>query len=189
MYEPKGKIIESTSIGSLVPAESLFEFGGEDLTYVAHGPDDDLLLVHNLCAAAGVSCYLVSAIDAGILRDLKTGRLDIYSALRRPRCWNADLEVDGSSQLGWRIRALYRIDFDSVPGHQLLLRGAMITPELDAQFGGSQTWVSDRELTPRRRKWWIWTTSRSVLSGLQPFAGIGYNPETGQMPNSARRML
>ena len=134
MWEPKGKIIESTSIGSLKPIEPLFEFEGEFLTYVAHDSNDELLLVHNLCVSDGTSRYLVSPIDARILKDLKAGRLDIYSALRQPRCWIADLVADDSSKHPWRVHALYRIDFDSVPKDHLPRPGAMITPDLDPIF-------------------------------------------------------
>jgi hypothetical protein len=55
MWEPRGKIIESTSIGTLNPVEVLFEFACEYLTFVAHEPNDDLLLVHNLSASKGIS--------------------------------------------------------------------------------------------------------------------------------------
>ena len=96
MWEPDGKIIDSNAIGSLEPKEPLFEFEGEYLTFVAHDLNGDLLLVHNLCVSDGISRYLVSPIDARILSDLKAGRLDIYSALRQPRCWIADLVADDS---------------------------------------------------------------------------------------------
>jgi hypothetical protein len=134
MWEPKGKIIESSLIGSLEPVEPLFEFEGEYLTFVAHDPNDDLLLVHNLCVSDGVSRYLVSPIDLRILGDLKAGRLDIYSALRQPRCWIADLVPADAAQPPWRFHALYRIDFDSVPKDHLPRPGTMITPDLDPIF-------------------------------------------------------
>ena len=89
---------------------------------------------HNLCVSEGISRYLVSPIDARILGDLKAGRLDIYSALRQPRCWIADLVAADSFEHPWRIHALYRIDFDSVPKDHLPRPGAMITPDLDPIF-------------------------------------------------------
>jgi hypothetical protein len=41
MREPKGEIVESTSIGSLNPVEVLFEFDCEYLTFLAHEPPAD----------------------------------------------------------------------------------------------------------------------------------------------------
>ncbi len=134
MREPNGKVIAPDSIGPLRPEEPLFEFEGEYLTFVAQDPNGDLLLVHNLCVSDGASRYLVSPIDARILSDLKAGRLDIYSALRQPRCWIADLVADDSSEQPWRIHSLYRIDFDSVPKDQVARPGTMITPDLDPLF-------------------------------------------------------
>jgi hypothetical protein len=134
MWEPKGKIIDSNVIGSLEPRDLLFEFEGEYLTFVADDPNDELLLVHNLCVSEGISRYLVAPIDARILGDLKAGRLDTYSALRQPRCWIADLVAADSSEHPWRIHALYHIEFDSVPKDHLPRPGAMITPDLDPIF-------------------------------------------------------
>ena len=134
MWEPNGRVIDSEAIGSLELQESLFEFEGEALTFVAHDLDGDLLLVHNLCVADRVSRYLVSPIDSRILSDLKAGRLDVHSALRQPRSWIADVEVDDTPESSWRIRTLYRIDFDSVPKDHLPRPGVMITPDLDPLF-------------------------------------------------------
>jgi len=131
MWKPNAKGIDPSSIGSLDPIEPLFEFEGEYLTFVAHDPDGNLLLVHNLCVCDGTSRYLVSLIDARILGDLKAGRLDIYSALQQPRCWVADLVADDAPNQPWRIHALWRIEFDSVPKDHLPRPGAMITPDLD----------------------------------------------------------
>jgi hypothetical protein len=43
MWEPKGKVIESSSIGLLIPVEVLFKFAGENLTYVARDPNDEII--------------------------------------------------------------------------------------------------------------------------------------------------
>ena len=186
MWEPKGKIIESTSIGSLKPIEPLFEFEGEFLTYVAHDSNDELLLVHNLCVSDGTSRYLVSPIDARILKDLKAGRLDIYSALRQPRCWIADLVADDSSKHPWRVHALYRIDFDSVPKDHLPRPGAMITPDLDPIFrlrligpgvGPGNTTAAD-----------IRMAANAAETGLRGLAQIAFDEkkQVGQVPRNIR---
>ena len=109
---------------------SPLRLAGEDLTYVAHDPNGELLLAHSLSDAEGISRYLVSSIDAQILSDLKAGRIDVYSALRQPRCWIADLKADVAKRC-WHIQTLYRVDFDSIPKGCLPQQGAMLTPELD----------------------------------------------------------
>ena len=186
MWELKAKIIESTSIGSLKPVEPLFEFEGEYLTFVAHDPNDDLLLVHNLCESDGISRYLVSPIDARILGDLKAGRLDIYLALRQPRCWIADLVAADSSEQPWRIQALYRVEFDSVPKDYLPRPGAMITPDLDPIFrlrligpgvGPGNTTAAD-----------IRMAAQAAESGLRGLARIALDEkkQVGQVRRSIR---
>src|SRR5437660_483211 len=109
MWQPIGKAVDRDRLGSLEPTEVLYEFSGEPLTFVAHDPDAELLLVHSLCASERTSRYIVSALDARILRELKGGRIDLVTALRQPRCWLADLADDAT------IQSLWRIEFGSIP--------------------------------------------------------------------------
>ena len=186
MWEPKGKIIDSNALGSLTPREPLFEFEGEYLTFVAGDPNDDLLLVHNLCVSEGVSRYLVSPVDARILGELKAGRLDIYSALRQPRCWITDLVADDSSEHPWRIEALYLVDFDSIPKDYLPRPGAMITPDLDPLFrlrligsgvGPGKTSAADVRMA-----------AQAAESGLRGLARVALDEKkkAGQVPRDIR---
>lgn len=128
MWIPDGKVIDSGRIGSLEPMEVLYEFSGEPLTFVAHDLEDGRLLVHSLCVFDRTSRYLVSAIDERVLKDLKAGRLDIFTALKQPRCWIADISEDAS------VKSLWRIDFVSIPEEVLPSPGAMLNPELDPFF-------------------------------------------------------
>jgi hypothetical protein len=124
MWKPEGELINREALGRMEPAEVLYEFDCVFLTYVALDHDDNPLLVHNLCVFERTSRYLVSAVDSRILHDLKTGRIDIVTALRQPRCWIADLAGDA------KVQSLWRIDFDTVPADHLPRPGAMLTPEL-----------------------------------------------------------
>jgi hypothetical protein len=92
------------------------------------------LLVHNLCVLGRTSRYIVSAVDARILADLKAGRIDVHSALQQPRCWIADLIASETADLPWRIESLYRVDFQNIPGDHLPVPGTMLTPDLDPLF-------------------------------------------------------
>ena len=123
MWKPEGDLINQEALGLLKPVEVLYEFECEFLTFVALDPNDEPLLVHNLCVFERTSRYLVSAIDPRILHDLKTGRIDILTALRQPRCWIADVAEDAE------VKSLWRIDFDAVPADHLPSPGAMLTPE------------------------------------------------------------
>jgi hypothetical protein len=96
MWEPEGTTIDADSLVSLEPAEILYEYAGEPLTFIARGPSDQLLLVHSLLVFDRKSRYLVSAVDTVILNQLKSGQLDLRGGLRRPRCWIADVSADGT---------------------------------------------------------------------------------------------
>jgi hypothetical protein len=126
MWAPVGRKIQSSELGLIEPEEILFEFGGEPLTFVARDPSGDLLLAHSLCVFDRTSRYLVSAVDERILGDLKSGRLELRSALRQPRCWVVDVQEDAA------VRALWQVDFDSVPQDVLPRPGTMLTPELES---------------------------------------------------------
>lgn len=128
MWEPIGKILDQGTLGSLEPTEVLYEFGGEPLTFKALDPDSEPLLVHNLSVFDRTSRYLVSAVNARILLELKTGQIDILTALRQPRCWIADIAEDAS------IKSLWRIEFETIPERILPRPGAMLSPELDPLF-------------------------------------------------------
>ncbi|MBX6315083.1 MAG: hypothetical protein IRY99_19535 [Isosphaeraceae bacterium] len=124
-WEPEGNKIADGRLGSLEPVEVLFEFEGEPLTFVARDPDGGLLLLHDtilhdVMAFHRTTRYVVSAIDSRILGDLKAGRIDILTALRQPRCWVADVVGDGS------VKALWRVEFSSIPEKVLPRPGAMI---------------------------------------------------------------
>ncbi|MFI5457265.1 MAG: hypothetical protein ACHRXM_17605 [Isosphaerales bacterium] len=125
MWEPEGKLINAHTLGSLEPAEVLFEYEGEPLTFVARDLCDELLLVHSLLVFDRMSRYLVSAVDQRILDHLKSGQLDVRGALRQPRCWVADMAVDGAAAKLWRV------EFDSVPESVLPRAGTMLTPQLE----------------------------------------------------------
>lgn len=128
MWEPIGKALDHDQLGSLEPSEVLYEFAAEPLTFVAHDPEGEPLLVHNLSAWDRVSRYVVSAVDERILGDLKAGRIDIVTALDQPRCWVADVAEDAS------VKSVRRVDFVSIPSDLLPDPGAMLTPDLEPLF-------------------------------------------------------
>ena len=179
--------MDSHSLGALKPVEVLYEFESEFLTFVAHDPNDDMLMVHNLCVADRVSRYLVSPLDARILGELKAGRLDVYSALRQPRCWIADLVADDdSSEPPWKVQSLYRIDFEKIPKDHLPRPGAMVTPDLDPLFrlrligsgvGPGKTKAAD-----------IRMAAQAAESGLRGLARIALDVKTqaGRLPRDIR---
>lgn len=128
MWEPKGNKIAEENLGSLEPAEVLYEFEGEPLTFVARDPDGAPLLLHDAMAFDRVTRYLVAAVDERILGDLKAGRIDILTALRQPRCWVADVAEDAS------VKALWRVEFSAIPENVLPRPGAMVNPGHDPLF-------------------------------------------------------
>jgi hypothetical protein len=108
MWEPNGEGIDTATLGELRPEEVLFEFE-EPLTFICRGGDGQMLLAHNLCAEGSLSRYLVVVTDQESINRLKDGRLDMLAALRRSRCWIADVGP------GWEIKGLWLIAFDKVP--------------------------------------------------------------------------
>jgi hypothetical protein len=126
MWEPNGKSIDVGALGTLEPTEVLHEYAGEPLIFVARDLDGEPLLVHSLCLFDRTSRYLVSAVDARIVRELKAGSIDLLTALRQPRCWVTDVGEDAS------IKSLWRVEFGSVPGRALPKPGVTLSPELDA---------------------------------------------------------
>ncbi len=123
MWQPAGKALDRNDLGSLEPAEVLFEYDGEPLTFVANGPE--LLLVHSLCVFDRTSRYLVAGVDASILQNLKEGRIDILGALKQPRCWVADVAEDAA------VRSIWQVDFSTVPEWVLPQPDVLLRPELD----------------------------------------------------------
>ncbi len=134
MWEPDGIPLPKLTLGNLAVAEVLFEFDGEFLTFVAADSNNEPLLVHNLCVENQISRYVVSPVDNRILRDLKTGRVDIYTALRQPRCWIADIKFNEDLDPTWEITGLVQVRFESIPSGFLPQPGAMIRPDLDPVF-------------------------------------------------------
>lgn len=128
MWEPEGNRIAQDKLGSLESWEVLYEFEGEPLTFVARDPDGEPLLLHSVMVFDRTTRYVVSAIDSRILADLKAGRIDILTALREPRCWVADVAEDAS------VKALWRIEFSSIPERVLPRPGAMVNPDHDPLF-------------------------------------------------------
>src|SRR5947208_3450644 len=128
MWAPVGKPVEPSLLGSIEPSETLYEFDGESLTFVAHDPTGDLLLVHSLCVFERKSRYLVSAVDEKILGDLRAGRLDLSSALSQPRSWIADIDEDGA------VISLWRAASAVAPASVLPRPGVMLTPDLEPLF-------------------------------------------------------
>jgi hypothetical protein len=128
MWEPEAIRIGNEKLGPLEPRETLYEYDGEPLTFVADDPDGEPLLLHHLSVSDQTSRYAVSAVDSRILKDLKAGRIDILTALRQPRCWIADLAGDAT------VKALWRIEFSSIPEKILPRPGAMVNPDLDPLF-------------------------------------------------------
>lgn len=127
MWDPEGKRVEPSALGTLTPTEVLFEFE-EPLTFACEDPDGQLLLAHHLFAEGAISRYLVAVTDLRILQELKAGRLDILSGLRQPRCWIADVAGDG------KVASLWLIPFGRIPGDHLPAPGVMISPELEPAF-------------------------------------------------------
>ena len=180
MWTPGGKTIEPTRLGTLEPSEVLYEFDGEPLTFVAQDPDDEPLLVHSLSVFERTSRYLASAIDSRILQDLKTGRIDLLTALRQPRCWIVDLADDAS------INALWRIDFGAIPERFLPRPGAMLYPALDPLFrvrligsgvGPGKTSAADVRMAAQ--------AAESGLRGLARIA-LDQKKKSGQVPKDIR---
>ena len=180
MWEPVGKTLGQDVLGSLEPTEILYEFSGEPLTFVALDPDAELLLVHSLCVFDRTSRYLVSAVDARILREVKAGRSDILTALRQPRCWIADIAEDAS------VKSLWRIDFGSIPERILPKPGAMVSPELDpllrlrligSGVGPGKTSAAD-----------IRMVAQAAESGLRGLARIALDEkkQAGRVPRDIR---
>jgi hypothetical protein len=128
MWAPVGSPIGTDRLGSLEPTEILYEFDGEPLTFIALDTEGEPLLVHSVSASDRTTRYLVSAVDSGILRDLKHGSVDLLTALRQPRCWIADFAEDAT------VKGLWRVEFASIPGSVLPRRGAMINPDFDPLF-------------------------------------------------------
>ena len=180
MWTPGGKSIEPTRLGTLEPSEVLYEFDGEPLTFVAQDPDAEPLLVHSLSVFERTSRYLASAIDSCILQDLKAGRIDLLTALRQPRCWIVDLAEDAS------VKALWRIDFGSIPEQILPRPGAMLNPDLDPLFrvrligsgvGPGKTSAADVRMAAQ--------AAESGLRGLARVA-LDQKKKSGQVPKDIR---
>lgn len=180
MWDPQGTSLESGKLGSLEPVEILYEFSGEPLTFVALDPESAPLLVHSLSVFNRTSRYLVSAVDTRILGDLKEGRTDILTAVRQPRCWIADVADDAS------VRALWRIEFASIPEHVLPRPGAMLDPGLDPLFrirligsgvGPGETSAAD-----------IRMAAQAAESGLRGLARVALDEErrAGRVPRDIR---
>ena len=185
MWDISGKSVDQDRLGALAPREILHEFGGEPLTFTADDPDGGLLLVHSLCVFDATSRYLVSPIDARLLKEMKAGRLDIHSALRQPRCWIVDL-VAADAEPTWRVQSIHLIDFDAVPKDHLPRPGTMISPDLDPLFrirlvgpgvGPGKTKASD-----------IRMAAQSAESGLRGLARIAFDEKTqvGQVRRDIR---
>lgn len=179
-WEPEGNKIAEERLGSLEPAEVLFEFEGEPLTFVARDPDGDLLLLHSVMAFDRTTRYVASAIDSRILGDLKAGRIDILTALRQPRCWVADVAEDGS------VKALRRVEFSSIPDKVLPRPGAMINPDHDPVFrlrligsgvGPGKTSAADVRMA-----------AQAAESGLRGLARIALDQQkrVGTVPGNVR---
>lgn len=127
MWELHGKQLDPSAIGDLKPVEILFEFE-EPLTFVCLDKDDQKLLAHCLCDGPGINRYLVVPTDDRILKELKTGRIDILSAIQQPRCWIVDFEA------GWKIKQIHLISFDKIPGEVLPKPGAMLSPDFEPLY-------------------------------------------------------
>jgi hypothetical protein len=180
MWEPVGKALDPGRLGSLEPTEILYEFSGEPLTFVVRDPDAEPLLVHSLSVFDRTSRYLVSAVDARILRELKVGRIDLLIALRQPRCWIADVAEDAS------VKSLWRIEFGSIPERVLPRPGAMLNPGLDPLFrirligagvGPGNTSAADIKMA-----------AQAAESGLRGLARIALDEKkrVGQVPRDIR---
>jgi hypothetical protein len=132
MWDPEAREIAVKTLPSFAPAEVLFEFE-EPLTFVCPDRDGQLLLAHSLSAEDGISRYLVVATDEQILGELKAGRIDLRGALRKPRCWIADVGP------AWAVKRLWIIPFTKVPPDLLPRPGALLTPELEHAIAPSGT--------------------------------------------------
>lgn len=120
MWTPSGERIGNYTLGFLAPLEILFEYEDEPLTFTCYDIDGSLILAHVLCTEGKNSRYLLSATDERIIGELKEGRLDIFSALRQPRCWIVDFDPHMD------ILALWRISFEKVPKDHLPKPGVML---------------------------------------------------------------
>lgn len=128
MWKPMGNKIVAERLGLLEPEEVLYEFDEEPLTFIARDPEGGLLLLHNVMVLDRVARYLISAVDARILNDLKLGWIDTLTALRQPRCWVADVVEEGS------VKTLWRVEFSTIPENILPRPGAMVNPDHDPLF-------------------------------------------------------
>lgn len=180
MWEPEGNKIAEAELGSLEPGEVLFEYEGELLTFVARDMDGEALLLHNVMAFDRATRYVVAAIDARILGDLKAGRIDILTALRQPRCWVADVAEDAC------VKALWRVEFASIPEEVLPRPGAMVNPDLDPVFrlrligsgvGPGKTSAADVRMAAQ--------AAESGLRGLARIA-LDQKKKVGTVPGNVR---
>jgi hypothetical protein len=179
MWEPKGKAIDSATLGELRPEEVLFEFE-EPLTFTCRDRDGQMLLAHSLCAEGSMSRYLLVATDQEFIDGLRAGRLDMLAALRQPRCWIVDFGP------GWEIKRLWLIAFEKVPKDHLPNPGAMLTPQLDPLFrlrlvgpgvGPGRTSAADVRMA-----------AQAAESGLRGLARIALDQKkrSGQVPRDIR---
>lgn len=123
MWEPDGERIPADSWGKLTPDEILFEFE-EPLTFICRDPYGLPLLAHNLSAEDGLSRYLIVVSDSPLIEDLKSGHIDLLSALNQPRCLIADFGRE------WKIHDLWMIPFEKIPKRVLPKAGAMLSPDI-----------------------------------------------------------
>jgi hypothetical protein len=179
MWEPKGKAIDTATLGELRPEQVLFEFE-EPLTFICRDRDGQMLLAHNLCAEGSLSRYLLVVTDQEFIDGLKAGRLDMLAALRQPRCWIVDFGPE------WQIKGLWLIAFDKVPKDYLPKPGAMLTPDLDPLFrlrlvgpgvGPGKTSAADVRMA-----------AQATESGLRGLARIALDQKkrSGQVPRDIR---
>lgn len=179
-WEPSGNKIAEDKLGPLVPVDVLFEFEGEPLVFVARDPDGDSLLLHNVTVFDRTTRYVISTIDSRILGDLKAGRIDILTALHQPRCWIADVADDA------KIKALWRVEFSSIPEKVLPKPGAMVNPDHDPMFrirligsgvGPGKTSAAD-----------IRMAAQAAESGLRGLARIAFDEKkkAGPVPRDIR---
>lgn len=123
-WEPKGKPLVATFLGSLSPERVLFEYEGPR-SFLARDREGELLFAHQCGESADVWRYAVVPFSDELVQALEEGRLDLRTALEQPRFWLVDIGQGGVPKL------CLRSSLASVPETCLPVPGVMLFPDLE----------------------------------------------------------
>ena len=124
LWEPEGKSLEPTFLGSLDCERVLFEYEGPR-SFLARDQHGDLLFAHQCGESNDVWRYAVVPFSDELTAALEEGRLDLRSALEQPRFWLVDIGHGGQPQ------SCVRSSLSAVPETCMPKAGVMLYPELE----------------------------------------------------------